>query len=678
MGFQDRKPFKGMPSQPNAKAGGLNKKDARQTLTAKDYTALPFLKKKDPETGMWMEDKLVQHIINRLRLSDNERRIRVMRMQDIDIQLSGMVHHDKDDRKRDRDNKRGKAPAATKVNLTLAYTQLDDCVTYLMSLYAPETNIFTATSTADKQNVAEGLTKEVGNQGQKLQYFRHLAKFCLNAVKYNLGGMSINWEKQNGTVFQKDPNNSAVSGAVKKVQGVVWQGNVLKSLDMYNFLYDTSVHPVDLPSKGEYFAEVEPITPFRVQRMADQQILFGVNRFIDFPAPLYGSDSGTFYMAPPIVREPSAYTDKQEGGAVNWQMILTPGGPAKDSQPGIELCWYTTWLYPYKFGLSNSQNMELWRLCMANGKYIAASTKLDDSHGQLPCACGTPIEDDLRNDQRTYAEQLLPLQMFASFLLNTHVDATRKAIYGITVFDQNLFPGFDLSTEDLIGARVPMKSSATGIDIDKAFRHYNDAPQTDQNVEMVGKIVDLMQKILPTNQAQQVADLERATEYQAAATVQASSRRNLKIARLLNDQALSIVKFQMLYNIYENMPAITYVDSQGKDQTITPANLLDAQIEFDVGTGLKGLDRLMQISIFKDILGYVFQIKDAATQFDVLGLLTYMAEIAGFQTDLTQFKLQPQQVQQNVDTQVPTSDKQPQQGAPNGAAPPAGPQAPTP
>lgn len=651
----------------------MTKAAARKTLTPDDKKAMPIFGRKynnpnSSENGMWQEDRLVKHILDRLRLSDVERQDRVQRMSQIDIQLSGVVTHEEEDRKRDRSNKKGRKPKPVAHNLPLAYAQLDDCVTYCMSLFAPEMNMFIATSTAKKQSVAEGLTREIGKHGQTLQYYRHTAKFVYNSLKYNLGALSVVWEQQSGKTYVPDTanGNAGASGQITTKDGVVWEGNLIKSLDMYNFLYDTSVHPVDLPLRGEYFAEVNRITPFRAKRMAQQKILFGVDRFINTMAAPTTANGTTFYVQPPVVRETIA--EAAASKSTNWQQLWASNGPARDSQAGIELIWYTTWCIPSDFGLSDSDELELWCLGLAQGQYLAAAFEIESTHGQLPCACSTPIEDDLNNDQRTYAEMLLPLQHFASFLLNTHVEATRKAIYGITVYDKNAFPGLDLDTVELIGARIPMKSSAGAVDIDKMFRHYNDAPQTDQNVEMVGKIVELMQKILPTNMANQVADLQRATEYQAAATVQASSRRNLKIARIINDQALQPVKFQMMYNIYEHMTVIEYFDNDGNAQQITPQQLLEAQIEFDIGTGLKGMDRLMQVSIFKDLMSYLFQVKDIGQQVNLLDLLSYVTQIAGFETDLSQFK-----IQQQPQPQIGPDGKPIQPPPGTTAAPPAGP-----
>jgi hypothetical protein len=643
---------KGKDLSPWGKQGGyqLNKTQARKALSMEDRQALPFLNKKckdqdSPQFGMWQEDRLIKHITDRLQLSDFERMDRIQRMQAIDVQLSGHIRsddrNDDGERERKRNNRKGKAPKAEKMSLPLAYAQLDEVVTYCQSLYSPEMNMFIATSTSNKQGVAEALTKEIGKQGQTLQYYRHVSKFLLNCVKYNLGALSCNWEESTGTVFavpgsDGQSQSSISSGQLTTTKGTVWQGNVLRSVDMYNFLYDTSVHPVDLPLRGEYFAEVELQTPFRIRRMREQKILWGIERYINQYAPMANTVNAAFYRTKPRIRDGV----KEGGFTTNWQQIFASGGPAQASMLGTELVWYTSWFNPSEYDLSDSPNMEIWRLCMANGRYITAAYKLEVAHNQLPVACGSPVEDDLDNNQTTYAEMLIPLQHFASFLLNTHVDATRKAIYGITLYDKNVFPGLDLDTEDLIGMRIPMKTTLQGQNIDQVFRHINDSPETQQNVEMVGKLAELMQKILPTNSAQQVADLERATEYQAAATVQASNRRNLKIARIINDQAITPIKFQMLYNIYQNMPVIEFTGSDGKQQKITPQMLFEAGIEFDVGTGLKGMDRLMQVSIFKDLMGYLFQVKGMDQQVDLLGLLSYVTQLAGFETDLSTFRIQ--------------------------------------
>lgn len=619
--------IRGSASSPGRKAGGES-----TALTAADLKAMPILNSLDNEKA------LITHIMDRMRMSVVERDRRAMRCEQIDIQLSGFINLNQADKKRDTDNKLGKPPKPVDHNLPLAQGQIDGCTTYLMSIYAPETDIFEAISSADKQQMAQALTAEVNRQGQRGQYYRNLARFCLNALKYNFGVLTCYWEKEEGIIFKANPG-----GIVGKEIGTMWEGNLLQAADTYNFFYDTSVEfPVDLPSKGEFFAEVERRTPFRIRKMAQDKQLFGIQRWVNqefatqvSQGTVTGGHATTYYRPPPSVRDNTAAVNGQQ----NWQSLLRAGADVKESSPGHELIRYTTWIVPKKFGLSSSIDLELWRIIVANGQYLAFAAKLEDSHGQLPVVVGCPLEDDLRNEQRTYAEQLLPLQHYASFLLNADQAATRKSIWGITVYNASAFPGVDFATTDLVGAMIPLRSSTTDVDIDKQFRHYNAAPDTSQIMQKMKSVIDLMQEILPTRQAQQVADLERATLYQAAATVQAGDRRNLKIARTISDQALVPLKFQMIYNIFAGMTAIDYVDqTTGERRPIAIAELVAANIQFDIATGLKGLDRLMQIQIMKDVLNACIQSPQVLQEIDIVKFLNYFSTLAGDRTDLTQFR----------------------------------------
>lgn len=600
-------------------------------LTSADLKAMPILR--SPVN----EKMLVDHILARVRMSDDERRRRAARAQDIDVQMSGYITLSADDKKRKNDNRRGRAPKPTDHNLCLTMAQLDEGNTYLMSVFAPEMDIFEAVAPADKQQLAQALTAEVNKHSQHGQYYRHISKACFNALKYNFMGLTCYWEKYNGVVFA-----SAPGGVVSKTNGTVWEGNVLNSVDVYNFFYDTAVHPVDLPKQGEFFAEVERRTPFRVRKMASDNQLYGINRYVkeNFSVNSAGSSPNgfSFYLQSPSVRDPDSRID----GNVNWVSVVRGDQAVQESVPGIELVWYTGWINPTDFGLSTENELQVWRICVANAKYLTFAVKLQDNHGMLPIAMACPLEDDLKNEQRTYAEQLIPLQHFASFLLNAHQAATRKSIYGVTVYNANLFPGMDKDRDELIGAILPFRSTSAEVDIDKAFRHYSTAPGTERNVQQVGEVIQLMQKILPTDMLKQVADLERATLYQAAATVQAGNRRQLKLARIISDQCLQLLKFQMLYNLYANLPTLSYVDEiTGKRQDISVGDCVAAGVEFDISTGLKGLDRLMTIQIMRDVINSVIQSQQGIAEIDIVKLLNYYSNLAGDRTDLTQFRKQP-------------------------------------
>lgn len=597
-------------------------------ITSKDKTALPILA--HPQC----ERELVTHIIDRVKMADEERKRRATRAQKIDIQLSGYITLSDEDKKRKQDNEAGKPPKPTKHNLPLAQAQMDECATYLMSVFAPEMDFFEAVAPADKQDMAQAVVAEINRHSQKGQYYRHLVKGCSNMIKYNFGGWTIFWEKESGVVFKGN-----AGGIAEKKQGTVFEGNTLDSIDVYNFFYDTTVHPVDLPKQGEFYAQVCRKTPFRIKKDQMDGKLFAIDRYVnevfgDGTSAAGQAEGNSFYIRPPSVRDEQSVSDS---GAINWVSLFS-GTAVQDSSPGCELITYVGWIDAKKFKLADKEGLQLWRVVVANGQFITAAFKIDDSHGMLPCAIGAPLEDDLKNEQRTYAEQLIPLQHFASFLLNSHQEAVRKAIYGITVYLAQYFPGLDLTQDDLIGGMFAAKSSAGDLDIDKIFRHYNAAPETDQNVAMISQLDAIMQKILPTDLVRNVADLERATLYQAAATVQAGNRRQLKLARMISDQALNGLKFIMIYNLYSNMQSISFIGPDGARTTVSMGDVALAGIEYEIGTGLKGMDRLMTIQILRDIITSLLQSQQGMAEIDIVALLDYFMSLAGDRTDLKQFR----------------------------------------
>lgn len=618
------------PLPPMVPQKGNTVADKKALLTAVDLKALPILRSSKKESD------LVKWVMERMAMADDERNRRADRCQEIDVQLSGFIALDAEDRKRDQDNKGGKVPKPTKHNIPLAQAQINQCVTYLMSVFAPEKSIFTSVAPADKQQEAQALTGQINRDGQRGAYYRQMVKFCKAAIKYNFGGMTCYFEEYQGIIFKSH------AGQAKKTTGTIWQGNVLTAINNYNFFYDTSVHPCDLPTRGEFFAEVERITPFRARKMFEDKQLFGIDRFIkeNFAAgnnPTSGTNAvgSSYYRVPPSVRTPSAGNGSTP---TDWRSVFR-GGDVQESAPGLEVIRFTTWLRPSEHGLSSDDELQLWRLRIVNGRYLSYAARLEDSHGMLPVVIAAPLEDDLENEQRTYPEQLLPLQHFSSFLLNSHQDATRKAIGGITVYNPHLIAGLDLSRDDLIGARIPIRSTATDFDIDKAFRHFDTAPNTQHHVDMLPKIDAIMQKILPTDTLRQVADLERATLYQAAATVQAGDRTNFTLACIIDDQALTPLKYQIIYNIYAKLTQLSFIDdATGTRQDIPIGNFIDKEVEHDVGVGIKGLDRLMTIQILRDVLNAVIQSRQAIQEIDIVKFLNYFSTLAGDRTDLTQFR----------------------------------------
>ena len=86
--------------KPFVSTRGNTESERQKSLKKEDFTAMPILRDRNKEK------KLIDYCVDRLKLADEERKRRVERLRDIDVQLSGFVNRtDLDEKKRNRNNK---------------------------------------------------------------------------------------------------------------------------------------------------------------------------------------------------------------------------------------------------------------------------------------------------------------------------------------------------------------------------------------------------------------------------------------------------------------------------------------------------------------------------------------------------------------------------------------------
>ncbi len=605
---------------------------------------------------------LIQHIENRLLFGDELRKGQVDRFELIDKEIAGYIRLDDDDLKREKDNILGKGPKVTDVNLPLTLAQLDEAITVLLSMLAPDEAMYSAIAIKTKQKVAKGFATLMNKNADIFGHYRHMARGLFEMMKYNVGGFLVEWREIHGNKITSEPG-----GGTKIENTVVFAGNAVEVLDQYNFIYDIAVHPVDLPKQGEFFALVSVKTPFRLKKMEADGEVIGIDRFIGKTdmQPKY------FKTRPEIYIDHSGRTGK--AGRVNWLEVLS-AGTSQDVRVGIELVDYYGWINPKDFGLSDTDEFQIWRFTRAANNHIIAAEHLNNAHGSLPCALGSPWDDGFGSQTKAYSEHLFPYQRFSSFQLNIHQRSARKKLYGVTIYNQRIIPS--LADADMQSAKIPALPPGQDFDLRKAILQFTDGPDTQNTLADIDAMDDLMQKILPTDLLKQVASLERATQYQAAATVQGANRRSLKNAKVIDDQCFKHLRFMQMYNIFQFQEIVEILDDNGELTQINPGEFREAQLEFDISDGLKGIDRLSIIEGIKDVINMMLQSQVAGSKIDIVAIIDYWTSLLGEKTDFTQFKindvldsLDPEQRQIAVQLFEQFAAQQQQQGNGAGQAP---------
>ena len=579
-----------------------------------------FKVSKEVELTEANHDKLLKHVKKRLQFSKELHDQQVAKFEVIDKAVYGYLVLDEDDEKRKKDNENGYGVKPTDTILPLTLTQLDEAVTYFIEVLSTDNGMYGAIAPKDEKVVADGFSAVMNEHADRFKHLRELNIFLFNGMKYNLGPIGANWKVVKGNKL-----TNATTDTPEVEEGVVYSGNELKAYDPYNLYYDISVSPIDLAQEGEFFAVPFVRVPFKVRKMIDDEEVFNVNDILK---------KGSFEIAW-YTDKPNIAPETDNIAANNFLRILGGSSEARVTKEAVEFVPVFIWLKTSDYGIDKDEKFKICRVVMCNNERICRLEVMNNAHGMLPIGITMPWEDGFKEATKSYGELLNPFQQFASSQMNVHQKASRKALYGITFFNKHLVNLDD--QYDPVAGKVPV-SLPPDADIRKVVHQVFDGPDTQNTLRDIGVISEIMQTILPTDILNQVASLDRATQYQSAATVQGANRRNLKIARVIDAQALSHIRQIQMFNIFQYQEVVEILTPEGELLKINPKEFRDTKLEFTISDGLRGLDRLSIAMAIQDVLNMILQSQSASEQLDVTGIINYFTSFIGDKTDFSQFK----------------------------------------
>lgn len=583
--------------------------------------------------------KLLEYIQQRLLAGKNARDANLDRLTSIDKAVAGWQKLSAEDKRRARKKEETGTPQAITMNLPLAYVHLDDMMTFFAQTFSPNRGMFYHTGKPDETGEATQIITIMNNNAIYAGYYREVLLGLYSILKYNTGGYEVYWSKELGPKLRLNQQ-----GQDELTYDVRWQGNRLEAIDVYNFLPDPSVHPTKLHCDGEFAAKAMLKSYYWLQNKASQGQLFNCETAL---RNHNGVEQCVYYRSPP--RE--AMMEVDESGGTNWKAMLSEVPFAEFA--GFELVECTIRLNPTEFGLVTGNRQaqqardryETWKITILNDKYIVWAEQLNNIHGYLPFFLGLLNDDLMGTSQKSTAEILNPLQDFASFLMNTHIMATRKNIWGIIAYDPTAIDLTKIPVGE-VSARIPVKPAAQGKDIRQFIWTHNDNLETRQTLQDLSGVMDLINQFFPTQALpSQIANIDRAVESQVAAVQHGANRRQQKAAKLLDESIFSKVRFAMYYNIIQYQPDSSEVTDffTGKAIQIDLSALRNTDLPFIIGQGLKAIDRQMVATMMQQIIFALIQAPAAAQGIDMLALIDHWTSMIDVDIDMKQFRIQQPQ-----------------------------------
>lgn len=589
-------------------------------------------------------DRLLKYLQQRLFYGKEARDTDLTRLVRTDKKVSGWIKLSREDKIREKEQIDEGAGAITKMNLPLAWVHIDDIMTYFAQTFAPNRGMFYHTANPTDTNEAVQIVTKMNNDAIQSGAYREILLGLFSLLKYNKGGYWVSWTKEEGpTLVQTDEQKKP-----ELEMQIRWQGNRMEAVDNYNFLYDPSVPLHKLHTDGEFVARADVRSHYWLQSRAAAGRFFNVEEALGND---YTNQNMTYYRNPPQQAQFDIGDNTgQDSGANNWLAILSESSGYIKAN-GYELVTIFIRLNPVSFGLvgggrnaKNTRNRyEVWRFTVLNNEKIIEATYMNNIHGYLPCFVGTMNDDIMGAAQKSVAEILTPLQDFASFLLNTHVEASRSKLYGTTAYDPTMID-LDSIPKGEVAARVKVRPAAYGKDIRQFLFHVNSEMDTGNTLEDLESVMNIVNQFFPTQSLpSQIASIDRAVDSQVAAVQQGANRRQQKAARLLDDSIFRNVRFAMYYNIIQYAPdQEEIVDAfTGKPVTLNIQALRNSNLPYIIGQGLKAIDRMAAAGFLQQIIFALIQAPQAAQGLDLLGLIDYWTSMIDIDIDMKQFRLQP-------------------------------------
>ena len=524
--------------------------------------------------------------------------------------------------------------------------QVEAAVTYQSSVFLTGQPIFGVVSSPKFANEAIQLETKIDAEAVKGGWRHQFINFFRNGFKYSLAATEVTWDVEK--IYSLDTSG--------KLQDVIWQGNRVKNLDMYNTFFDCRVHPLDIPSEGEFAGYTMLKSRIGLkQYLASLPYVITDNIEAAFASPANGIPSTDMsmyesYYIPQL--NPDALIMTAKAGETNWLqwMLALPQMNGKISYSGLyEVSVHYVRIIPEDFKMTGrtfpaSDQVQIWKLILVNHQVLVFAERLTNAHNLLPILFSVPRDDGIMYQTKSDAMHARPFQYVATTMMNSLLASRRRAISDRVLYDPSRIGEAQINSPNP-SAKIPVRPAAYGKNIAEAVYAfpYNDN-QAGILMQEMGSISALADTVIGHNKAQQGQFVKgNKTRHEYDDIMRHASGRDQIASVVLEDQYFTPLKMMLKTNIlqYQGAEGI-YSRSQKQMVNIDPVALRNAVIEFKLSDGLIPSDKLIDA----DSLSVAMQVFGSSPQigagYDLAGLTTYLLKMRG--ADLQPFEKPREQV----------------------------------
>ena len=616
-----------------------------------------------PPVSPTSQESLVSYVKEAMRQLTTAYNMR-SRMQDIDRVYQRETDYTTAQRRAQLANRTGDASKMQNVVLPVVMPQVESLLTELSGIFLSSYPLFPVFSKPAMQDVALQMETVIGEQGVQFSWAAELLQAMRDGLKYNLMAVEVEWVNKKVYAVASDASVSIAHGVPTET---LFAGNSLKRRNPYNLILDTRVPPYEVHTRGEYAGYTELISRTELkQRLSEMDPTKTMNAKAAFESGLgqvSTTASSANYFIPQV--NPFALIDQSTvgvGSQFNWHAWA---GLEQANQINYSDMYEYTVLYArilpseHKIFGPNGNTPQIYKIIVINQQVCIFVERQSNAHNLLPIIVAQATEDGLDWQSKSFADNAAPFQALASALYNSGIESQRRKVYDRLLYDPSRINKVDIDNTSTV-ARIPVKAEAYGKPVSEALYA---VPYRDDNVAQIFStaqgILDMADVANGQNRVQR-GQFQKGnkTRHEFQDVMDNSNARPRMTALVLENRFFTPIKTILKLNTLQFQPPGEMYNRNTKEPVkIDPVALRQAALEFRMADGLMPTDKFVNMELFQAILQMIGQYPAMAMQWDVLGMIFYWLKLEGA-TWVEDFKLNPQQQEQQLNAQIP-----PQPGA---------------
>ena len=547
-------------------------------------------------------------------------------------------------------NDRGDKNKLQNVTVPVIEPQVESSVEFLADVFLSGDSVFSVVASPKFADAALQMATVLQENAKHGSWARELILFFRDGRKYNRCALEVNWKRETTASIETDVGAKA---GTSKIKEVIWSGNCIKRLDMYNTFYDTRVPPADVHKRGEFAGYTDLIT--RIELM---QLIEDLGDDIIKPAviPAYESNSSAIssnsadlmnYYIPQVAGNlVDAEAANTGTNWLSWSRSALANTRHIDFKDSYEKTVLYCRIVPKEFGLAapKSGTPQIFKMIIINHSVLIHLSRLTNAHGYLPILIGQPNEDGLGHQTRSLAYKGIGFQNVASGLMTSIIDSRRRAISDRTLYDPSRVLSAHINSSNP-SAKIPVKPSAYGSNISEAvypFPYRED--QAAFNVSHIQQIIEMSNLLAGQNKTSQGQFIKgNKLQDEFSAIMQNATGRDRLTAIMLEHQVFVPLKHMLKLNILQHQTTgVLYNEAVEQDVEIDPIKLRKAVVEFKVSDGVSPANKLMKGEVFSVALQQIGSSPMLSSGYNVPQMFSYLMKSQGAQ--LKEFEKSQQQM----------------------------------